>query len=98
MTQVIHRLSEMENCSYSPNVKEGIHKLYQEHMDGPVPECFLRQICQFKVLAIDDIVVKPKERDSCIRTDNKFVFVQNIIEEKGIIYTVGKLIQACRNL
>lgn len=88
----------MENCSYSPNVKEGIHKLGQEHMDGPVPECFLRQIRQFKVLAIDGIVVKPKERYSCIRTDNKFVFVQNIVEEKVIIYTLGKLIQACGKL
>lgn len=88
LTQVIRRLSEMENC-YSPNVKEATPKLEKEHMDGPVPEGFSRQIRQFKVLAIDCMVVKPKERDSCIRTDNMFVLVQNIVEDKGIIYIVG---------
>lgn len=64
LTQVMRRLSEMENGDYSPDVKE-TQKLYKEHMDGPVPECFSRRVCQFKVLAFDGIVVKSKERDSC---------------------------------
>lgn len=60
----------MENGNYSPDVKE-TQKLYIEHLDGPVPECFSQWVCQFKVLAFDGIVVKSKERGYCIRTDNK---------------------------
>lgn len=67
LTQVIRRLSEIENSSSSTDVEEATKKLDKEHMDGPVPECFSRQVRQFKVLAIDDIIVKPNERDLCIK-------------------------------
>ncbi|KAA0709184.1 hypothetical protein E1301_Tti017629 [Triplophysa tibetana] len=80
---------EIENSSSSTDVEEATKKLDKEHMDGPVPECFSLQICQFKVLAIDDIIVKPNERDSCIKIDKKFIVVQNIVEDKGIVYIVG---------
>lgn len=51
-------------------------------MDGPVPDCYSSRVCQFKVLAFDGIVVKSKERDSCIRIDNKLILVQNIVKEQ----------------
>ena len=89
LSQVIHRLSERENGIYSPDVKEASHKVDKEHTDGPVPECLSQQARQFKVLTFDDVVVKSKERDSCIKIDNKLVFVQNIAEDKGILYIVG---------
>ncbi len=90
LTQVMRRLSEMENGSYSPNVKEATQKLENEHMDGPVPECFSRQVRQYKVLVSDDVVVKVKERDCCIKIENKLVLVQNIVEDKGVVYIVAK--------
>lgn len=71
LTQVMRRLSEMENSDYSPDVKQ-TQNLDKEHTDGPLPECFSQWVHQFKVLAFDGIVVKAKERDSCIRIDNKF--------------------------
>lgn len=89
LTQVMRRLSEMENGSYSPDVKEATQKLENEHMDGPVPECFSRQVCQYKVLVSDDVVVKVKERDCCIKIENKLVLVQNIVEDKGVVYIVA---------
>ncbi|XP_048010162.1 uncharacterized protein si:dkey-242h9.3 isoform X1 [Megalobrama amblycephala] len=89
LTQVIRRLSEMENDSYSSDVKEATQKLENEHMDGPVPECFSQQVRQYRVLATDDVVVKVKERDCCIRIDKKLVLVQNIVEDKGIMYIVA---------
>lgn len=90
LTQVMRRLSEMENGSYSPNVKEATQKLENEHMDGPVPECFSRHVRQYKVLVSDDVVVKVKERDCCIKIENKLVLVQNIVEDKGVVYIVAK--------
>ncbi len=88
LTQVIRRLSEIENSDYSLDVKQA-QNLDKEHMDGPVPECFSQQVRQFKVLAFDGIVVKANERDSCIRIDNKLILVQNIVEDKGTVYMVG---------
>lgn len=88
LTQVILRLSEMENSDYSPDVKQ-TQNLKKEHTDGPLPECFSQRVRQFKVLAFDGIVVKAKDRDSCIRIDNKFILVQNIVEDKGTVYIVG---------
>lgn len=89
LTQVMRRLSEIENSNYSCDVEEAIKKLDKEHTDGPVPECFSQQAHQFKVLAMDDVVVKLNERDSCVRIDNKLVLVQNIVEDKGAVYLVG---------
>ncbi|XP_067229733.1 uncharacterized protein [Chanodichthys erythropterus] len=89
LTQVIRRLSEMENDSYSSDVKEATQKLENEHMDGPVPECFSQQVRQYRVLATDDVVVKVKERDCCIKIDKKLLLVQNIVEDKGIVYIVA---------
>lgn len=89
LTQVMRRLSEMENGSYSPDVKEATQKLENEHMDGPVPECFSRQVRQYKGLVSDDVVVKVKERDCCIKIENKLVLVQNIVEDKGVVYIVA---------
>lgn len=88
LTQVMLRLSEMENSDYSPDVKQ-TQNLKKEHTDGPLPECFSQRVRQFKVLAFDGIVVKAKDRDSCIRIDNKFILVQNIVEDKGTVYIVG---------
>lgn len=85
----MRRLSEIKNSNYSCDVEEAIKKLDKEHTDGPVPECFSQQAHQFKVLAIDDVVVKLNERDSCVRIDNKLVLVQNIVEDKGAVYLVG---------
>lgn len=85
----MRRLSEMENGSYSPIVKEATQKLENEHMDGSVPESFSRQVRQYKVLVSDDVVVKVKERDCCIKIENKLVLVQNIVEDKGVVYIVA---------
>ncbi|GAA6097846.1 uncharacterized protein LOC113076649 isoform X1 [Tachysurus ichikawai] len=89
LTQVMRRLSEIENSNYNCDVQEAIQKLDKEHTNGPVPECFSQQARQFKVLAIDDIVVKLNERDSCVKIDNQLVLVQNIVEDEGGVYLVG---------
>lgn len=88
LTQVIRRLSEIENIT-STDIKEASEKLKSEHKDGPVPECFSPQVRQYKVLATDGVVVSVKERDCCIKIDKKLVLVQNIIEEKGVVYIVA---------
>ncbi|KAL0151586.1 hypothetical protein M9458_053103 [Cirrhinus mrigala] len=44
---------------------------------------------KFLRLAVDGIVVKLNERDSCVKIDNKLVLVQNIVEDKGAVYLVG---------
>lgn len=41
------------------------------------------------MLIFDDVIVNSKERDFCIKIDNKLVLVQNIVEDKGILYIVG---------
>ncbi|GAA6081362.1 uncharacterized protein LOC113085053 isoform X1 [Tachysurus ichikawai] len=79
----MRRLSDIENSNYSCDVQEAIQKLDKEHTNGPVPECFSQQARQFKVLAIDDIVVKLNERDSCVKIDNQLILVQNFVEDEG---------------
>ncbi|XP_019735241.1 uncharacterized protein LOC109521683 isoform X3 [Hippocampus comes] len=51
LTQVLRRLSEMENDDFNPDVKE-TPKLYKEHMDGPVPDDFSQRM--FHIVVFDD--------------------------------------------
>jgi len=41
------------------------------------------------VLVSDDVVVKVKERDCCIKIDKKLVLVQNVVEDKGVVYILA---------
>lgn len=89
LSQVIRRLSEQEYAICNPDDEDASPKVDKEHTDGPVPNCLSQQARQFKVLTFDAVVVKSKERDSCVKVDNNLIFVQNIALDKGILYLVG---------
>lgn len=88
LSQVIRKLSEQENVIYNLD-KEASPKVDKEHTDGPVPKCLSQQACQFKVLTFGDVVLKSKERDSCVKVESNLVLVQNIAQDKGIWYIVS---------
>lgn len=91
LTQVIRRLSEMDHVNSSPDLCSQTEKAYRlEHEDGPVPQSTSGEVHQFKVLSMDDMIVKPSRRDSCIKIRNKVVLVENFVIDGGIEYIAGK--------
>jgi len=91
LTQVIRRLSEIDEASSNCNLNAQASNDYKsEHTEGPVPQFFTGEAKQFKVLSMDGAVIKTTNRDSCIKIKNKFVLVENIIVDRGVEYFVGR--------
>lgn len=91
LTQVIRRLSEIDEASSNCNLNAQTSKDYKsEHTEGPVPQFFTGEVKQFKVLSMDGAVIKTTNRDSCIKIKNRFVLVENIIVDRGAEYIVGR--------